>query len=396
MQARILVSGQPLPHSNRFCRIPTQSFSNRFSICLPPTSTLLLPSPRTPCQTDLAQFIHTLLACTLLLLLPTSATSPKRTPPPPLPPPRSSKLTTHSSLRVFRKFIKRVALPNGEGETLDASGIISKECFDHWVSTRKRAMNSMEKAFQRSLSAHLTASDGRSPFTPSEEFAILKVIRKKQRWPCFPETDTKYGAMGFRTKGFHERQWEEANNGKRWVFETSPDVVTAHKRPRSAVADVADAGQVFLSVASNLLAHPSHHTWGTILSLARMHLLVQSWTPPSQQDADAMLALYMGRFPANAVVVVCDLTCREMRNRVLAQSAQARVMFGDVCRNDEQGLHTEPLDNDADRWNALQAIVEAVRRPKLEQPVTVRLAHGQALLFMCAFPQERLLVVRAM
>ena len=67
-------------------------------------------------------------------------------------------------MRVFREFIKRT--PHGDGmETVDAQDVISRECYDLWISTRKTLPPNPEKAFQRSLSAHVTGVDGRVPFT---------------------------------------------------------------------------------------------------------------------------------------------------------------------------------------------------------------------------------------
>jgi len=50
-------------------------------------------------------------------------------------------------------------------EVLNADAITSRECYELWLRTRKQPPANPEKAFQRSLSAHLAATDGRSPFT---------------------------------------------------------------------------------------------------------------------------------------------------------------------------------------------------------------------------------------
>ncbi|KAH9257747.1 hypothetical protein BASA81_004213 [Batrachochytrium salamandrivorans] len=354
-----------------------------------------------------------------------------------------------SSLRVFRKFIVRHPNPSTGVDVLDASGVISSECFAHWVSTRKRVMNSMEKAFQRSLSAHLTASDGRSPFTPSEEFAILKVVRKKQRWPCFPETETKYGAMGFR---FHEKQWEETNKGQRWTPDVLPIPATVNAANRKKVRfstrsgakrrggssnskegeeddeDDDDAGEsassgtpavasldlveIYLTLSSDLLTKHKAMTvatevnggfapadvWSTILSLGRMHLFAQSWSVPKLHDAQAVLQLYMERFP-QSLLLVCNLTCREAEGRVLCMSPSAQLAFG----NTSAAAYGDFITQESDKWNALNCIVRAVQQPRTEQLVSVRLGLNRAAfpgtlcaLYMCAFPQERVLVIRAL
>ena len=77
---------------------------------------------------------------------------------------RSEDKKALTSLRVFRKFITKQTLPNGESE-LDASQVVSRECFELWLKTRKTPPPCPEKAFQRALSAHIGGVDGRSPFT---------------------------------------------------------------------------------------------------------------------------------------------------------------------------------------------------------------------------------------
>jgi hypothetical protein len=49
--------------------------------------------------------------------------------------------------------------------------------------------------------------DGRSPFNPDEEAAVLYVLRKKRLWPCFP-AHLRIGTNGFRSKGYHEKNSE--------------------------------------------------------------------------------------------------------------------------------------------------------------------------------------------
>ena len=65
-----------------------------------------------------------------------------------------------TSIRVFRRFLTRT--PKGE---IIADQVISKSCYECWLSTRKQSTPNPEKAFQRALSAHLGAADGRIPFT---------------------------------------------------------------------------------------------------------------------------------------------------------------------------------------------------------------------------------------
>jgi hypothetical protein len=61
------------------------------------------------------------------------------------------------------------------------------------------------KKFRRTLSNHLTGVDGRVPFDPEEEGAILKVLRVRRPWPCVPEHRATNGSMSFRSRGYHEK-----------------------------------------------------------------------------------------------------------------------------------------------------------------------------------------------
>jgi len=89
-----------------------------------------------------------------------------------------------SSIAVFRAFFE-VDKVDGAVVSVDASRVVSKECYEYWLETRVGVTNEPERAFQRSLTAHLTGSDGRQPFLPEEEEAILKVVRAKRVWFVF-------------------------------------------------------------------------------------------------------------------------------------------------------------------------------------------------------------------
>lgn len=112
-------------------------------------------------------------------------------------------------MHVFREFVIPIPDANGvideENGPFDASGIISLKCYETWIKTRKGPPTRPEKAFQRTLSAHITGLDGRKPFSPQEEAAVLSVIRQPQRWPCFNHAMVRLGMRGFRALGFHEK-----------------------------------------------------------------------------------------------------------------------------------------------------------------------------------------------
>jgi len=77
------------------------------------------------------------------------------------------------------------------------------------VSSRSTVSSEPEKNFQRALTAHVTGSDGRQPFTQQEEEAILSLIRNRVPWPAFQGLDSnlsKLGSKGFRPLGYHEKR----------------------------------------------------------------------------------------------------------------------------------------------------------------------------------------------
>lgn len=106
-----------------------------------------------------------------------------------------------TSLKVFRRyFVTR------EDGSLDASRLLSRECYLAWRDSRKKEIPSPETQFQRSLSSHVTSLDGRVPFTEAEEVAVLREVRKRRVWACFEHSDKKVGMRGFASIGFHEKR----------------------------------------------------------------------------------------------------------------------------------------------------------------------------------------------
>ena len=77
--------------------------------------------------------------------------------------PRENSGAIEASIKVFRRYIRTVRSPSETGPVLalDASGIISKDCFREWKESRSVVPAEPEKTFQRILTAHVTASDGR-------------------------------------------------------------------------------------------------------------------------------------------------------------------------------------------------------------------------------------------
>jgi len=79
-----------------------------------------------------------------------------------------------TSIKIFRRFIK-VTRMSADEVVYDASLVFSRNCYETWLSNRTLAPSKPERVFQRSLSSHITSVDGRQPFSPKEEEAILMV-----------------------------------------------------------------------------------------------------------------------------------------------------------------------------------------------------------------------------
>jgi hypothetical protein len=151
---------------------------------------------------------------------------------------------------IFRTYMLFVKLPD-QSVVLDASGVVSKACFNEWVATRVVQTSSFdyEKSFQRALTAHLTGSDGRKPFKPEEEEAVLLVVRQKRTWyvcactyapdagqrSAFASTRSTVGQQGFRALGYHERKRQtsmgDLDSARAMMHHDSSDFEEHHDTP---------------------------------------------------------------------------------------------------------------------------------------------------------------------
>lgn len=97
----------------------------------------------------------------------------------------------------------------------DASRILSKECYDKWVATRRSKLKQPQESFRRVLTAHVCGLDGRRPFPVDVEKSLLKALRKREIWECFRDTGVSIGIRGFRNVGYHERNGQQEKPRKR-------------------------------------------------------------------------------------------------------------------------------------------------------------------------------------
>lgn len=101
-----------------------------------------------------------------------------------------------TSLQIFRGFFSK-----DEHGCLDVKGITSNACFEVWMEMRSKPATT--KQFLRTLLSHVSAIDGRSPFSEEEEQAVIKLLRHPDTtWECFPNGDLP---VKLRIRGFHEK-----------------------------------------------------------------------------------------------------------------------------------------------------------------------------------------------
>jgi len=118
--------------------------------------------------------------------------------PSPRPPPCTHLRRPYAtSLKVFRRHMLDT-LPDGCVQ-INAERLISRACYEDWLSTRSHIPNEPEKTFQRILTSCVTGTDGRTPFTPAEEAAVLVQIRQQRVWPAFTDSPLTVGIKGFRS-----------------------------------------------------------------------------------------------------------------------------------------------------------------------------------------------------
>ena len=85
--------------------------------------------------------------------------------------------------------------------------MLSKECYEDWLHTRRKNLKRPEESFRRVLISHVKGTSGRKPFRQDEEVAILRLLRQRRPWPCFIDNShSRVGSQGFDGCGYHERR----------------------------------------------------------------------------------------------------------------------------------------------------------------------------------------------
>ncbi|KAH9252283.1 hypothetical protein BASA81_009885 [Batrachochytrium salamandrivorans] len=260
-----------------------------------------------------------------------------------------------NSMAVFRSFI--VAREDG---SLDASGILSRECYLTWLAIRKHVESDQEaRRYQRTLSSHIGGVDGRLPFDRREEEAVLLVVRQKQRWDCFPEY-LSIGCTGYRSKGFHEKNSNAfkqpiagLSGGK---FQDKDFAVNLAKKVQDMVTTSPKLDVEFYVQVGNLLR---------FVFLARTP--VCSREEPSPALAREVCHELGETYSEDDSIVIMDLTAKDYSNGlVLAQNLTATEQFGNLLAGECDKL---PF-NAGDAFKVVLALSNAFHQPGTWIPVT--------------------------
>jgi len=115
----------------------------------------------------------------------------------------------------------------------DATKILSRECYEKWVSTRKQPLKQPQESFRRVLTAHVCGMDGRRAFPEKVETSLLKALRKREVWECFRESGVSIGIRGFRNTGFHEANKRKLASGEISIKKNGKCTKKGLKRQRS-------------------------------------------------------------------------------------------------------------------------------------------------------------------
>ncbi|KAH9255994.1 hypothetical protein BASA81_005770 [Batrachochytrium salamandrivorans] len=294
-----------------------------------------------------------------------------------------------TSLQILRSYVLR--FPNG---TLDVSGLISTACYEEWLLAKFAHPNDAEaKKYHRILTNHVSGVDGRTPFDPEEEEAILILLRKHEPWPCFPSHLARIGRR-YRTKGFHEKQRllaspvspvssiSLANAQKSLVlsprelpksFKTSAAMQFQRQVPQDNLEQLLGALSMYdrkyvqdltNTVVTNF-SSPNFtlQDWYTINSNFRYMIIAK--TPKCRLQVDREQEVQIAKrlceqfsHDDHTLVMVFDLTAKDYIDRAVYQNDYSRRIIGTILRNpDAKGVDSTEL------YSAMLAVgVSFIRR----------------------------------
>jgi len=136
---------------------------------------------------------------------------------------RRKRLTAYD---VFSEFVNYSEDENGN-QIADASGLLSKECYERWLSSRYPKPRAPEEGFQAALMNHYISKQGSKPFKPEVEASLRVLLQRRQVWECFEDTEKTIGINGILVLGYHESNSQIASS-------TQEEAVSSKRAAESA------------------------------------------------------------------------------------------------------------------------------------------------------------------
>lgn len=270
------------------------------------------------------------------------------------------------SLRLFKPYISR-----GEDGEVDASQLLSRACYLGWLRAKSVAQESDDEAkrFLRTLTNHVSGTDGRCPFEEDEERAILHLLRARNPWPCFPAHLSHFGRR-YRGKGFHERQRQaQALATAQTHDETCQNNILAIFSALPP-ADADFLRSLCAQLMSSLGSEFDLEARGHLCEVVRFTILARTNRLRTETSASASLQLCDEYSALNLPAWILDITATLHWERIAAQNAEAGELLGDLTLGNLESL---ALAKDIPR--VFLAVMAAYFRPGVDFPVTHQELH---------------------
>jgi hypothetical protein len=145
----------------------------------------------------------------------------------------------HNTVNLLLRFARQHA----DG-SWDASGLLSRECFEAWVASKRGEPKKAELNFKEAVLGMLRGKSCSKTTLPVEmQEALLGEVRQKRVWPCFAGrvdeegNPVTIGATGFRGKAEFQANSEAALARKRLLSPSASFKMPAVKRARGYSGD---------------------------------------------------------------------------------------------------------------------------------------------------------------
>lgn len=221
--------------------------------------------------------------------------------------------------------------------------------------------------------------DGRSPFDPEEEAAILVLFREKKPWPCFPPRFANIGKR-YRSKGYHEKQRLLPTGGSADAASAASSAPTTPQQvdpndidhilsilsPEDS-AYVKNLGQRIHANYSS--ADFSLNEWRQVNEIFRWVFLAktsaQTGMPNRLYAQHICDTMFNEDNDNNMAVMVFDMLAKVYTERAIAQNPISMQMFGQLVNNPEGRItHASEL------YRVVLAVLTAFHQPGVSVCVT--------------------------